>query len=117
MLQTNEPRNVNMINFGRFIFPIPAGIDINSRTPCAILPRNTAASPFLSNHVSGFSIEDSLILRRFPNLTAAGLPAFNEMKYIIIPPAVEPNAPTAAIPIAWPIQALCCMQYIQQVEK
>jgi hypothetical protein len=39
MLQIEEPAKVNTMNFGKFILLRPAGIDIISLTPGAILPK------------------------------------------------------------------------------
>ena len=60
-LQMHDPINVKKVNLTIFISAIPAGMEIHSRIPGAILPRNIANSPCLTNHVSVFLISDSEI--------------------------------------------------------
>ena len=61
MLQIDEPAKVNIINLVKFIFSIPAGIDIISLIPGASLPKNTAFDPCLSNQCFVLLISFSLI--------------------------------------------------------
>ncbi len=64
------------MNLGRFILLIPAGIEIISRIPGAILPAKTAISPWFKNHFSDLFNSDFPIFTYFPSLRNTLFPSF-----------------------------------------
>jgi len=80
MLQIDEPAKVNIINFKKFIFSIPASMDIISLIPGASLPKNTAFDSCLSNQCFVLLISFSIIPIYLPNFKIIGIPILYDIK-------------------------------------